>query len=66
MFLKYLGKTPNFVYKGVDFSKGPAEVDDAIGKLWRAESPKSFMQVVPVEPVAAKITPKKPVLKPAK
>lgn len=51
MFLKYLGKTPNFEYKGYDFSKGPAEVPDGIGKKFLEESPQSFLQVVPAASV---------------
>lgn len=53
MYLKYLGKTPNFEYKGFDFSEGPAEVPDELGKKFLAESPQSFLQVVPVVPAVS-------------
>lgn len=57
MFLKYLGKTENFEYKGFDFSKGPAEVPDEIGKKFLEESPRSFLQVVPAASVKAPVAP---------
>ena len=61
MFLRYNGKTPNFKYKGADFSEGPAEVDNATGKKWLKESPMSFTEVVKEKPAE----PAKPA-KPAK
>jgi len=53
MFLKYLGKTPNFKYKGADFSTGPAEVDDDLGKQMIAENPRTFAEVPVIKPITA-------------
>ena len=47
MFLKYNGLTENFKYFDVDFSKGPVEVPDSLGKLWIEKSPRTFTQVIP-------------------
>ena len=56
MFLKYNGKTENFKYKDIDFSKGPAEVDDALGAKMLKYNPMTFTQVVPTKPEAPKAT----------
>jgi len=54
MFLKYNGLTKNFKYKDIDFSKGPAEVDDEEGKEWIKNNPRTFTHVVPVTKVDEK------------
>jgi len=50
MFLKYNGKTENFKYKDIDFSKGPAEVEDAKGAEMLKTNPATFTQVIPKAP----------------
>jgi hypothetical protein len=64
MFIRYKGLTPKFNYKGVDFSKGPAEVEDNLGKDMIAESPGCFCEVIKAAPVAKPVA--KPVKAPAK
>ena len=52
MFLEYLGYTKNFSRKGIDFSKGPTEVPDALGKEFLARSPNTFRKVESPKPVS--------------
>lgn len=72
MFLKYIGQTKDFKYKGFDFSNGPADVPDEIAKDILKWSPNSFEVVQTVVDVVepesepeVEPEPSKPAAKPA-
>lgn len=72
MILKYNGGRKLFVYQGIDFATGKAEVDDILGQkwiedsngtftLWESPKPTPVVKATPSpnKPAAKKVLPKK-------